>query len=954
MSLVVKEYTTKKAALKNLQDNQILCNRNITKYFILEDYKQFVELLGKNNYYEFIPENTLVNLFMDIEIYEKDTEFYNSDLFIERIKDVLKTFFNNYHLMFYILESHTTNINDIQKKSYHVIVRMLNENKQAVYFKNVLIVKNIISTLFPKETGKKIIDTSVYREGLFRTISSSKKNEDRPLKISCSSQYDNDNVIYFFVAYCPEKDCEIYKQKKDMELVEFKSVDSIPMRVKEHVKCKEIGELTVLERNNISKFVKTHFKQQSKDIIVDTSINCIVVSVQDKYCYNINREHKSNHQYILIDSVSAKQKCHDVDCKYYKHNEILSDKYPNDISLLILNNLKINKTELELVNETVNECRTFINENFDIEPESLLFDKNEMIFKGSASVHSSIKLKGNCTNCQVEHQISNTGYCLKCIVCKSIFPRNTRIPIDPRFKNLNSFWMNYTQLINTGTINNNVVLNIYNNSEDDFSCDVNLDNTIFRSKELTALYNQILDGHKIVKLSELLKKQEGDFVYSNGEWYYFNGTIWVCDEESLELRRRIVKLSNNFNKIKQYYENKSNNESNVNIIKNIKTLITKLHKTSFEDDIIKGAKMYYNNKEFKSFLNSKKHLVPFNNGVYDLLENKFRKTKKEDYVNLTLKFNYNPAERNQEIITFLNQVLPDPQVRDYMLKKLSECLNGDIPNTNFLMLIGNGANGKSQLLNLMKYAMGELGEKMEVTLLTRKRTNANEANTEKIKLMNKRFAYLSEPEDGERINISLLKELTGSEEIVARGLYKDSVAFVMEAKLFLACNELPDIKGEDTALWRRIKVINFPSRFVDNPKESNEFKIDRTLPSRMRETLAWKQTFLNILIEFYYKDIIEPDQVKINTNEYRENNDVTDFILRFSKIYMTNSGKGVKWSDVWELFQDWYFKENSENVKQKKIVIKKYFQEHIFKSKDVPIRNIGRGWSNWSINHDAV
>ena len=64
--------------------------------------------------------------------------------------------------------------------------------------------------------------------------------------------------------------------------------------------------------------------------------------------------------------------------------------------------------------------------------------------------------------------------------------------------------------------------------------------------------------------------------------------------------------------------------------------------------------------------------------------------------------------------------------------------------------------------------MGELGEKVEVTLLTRKRSNANEANTEKIKLLNKRFAFLSEPEDGEKINIGLLKELTGSEEIVAR------------------------------------------------------------------------------------------------------------------------------------------------------------------------------------------
>jgi phage/plasmid-associated DNA primase len=140
--------------------------------------------------------------------------------------------------------------------------------------------------------------------------------------------------------------------------------------------------------------------------------------------------------------------------------------------------------------------------------------------------------------------------------------------------------------------------------------------------------------------------------------------------------------------------------------------------------------------------------------------------------------------------------------------------------------------------------------------------------------MNKRFAFLSEPEDGEKINIGLLKELTGSEEIVARGLYQDSVSFVMEAKLFLACNELPEIKGEDTALWRRIRVIDFPSRFVDDPKEANEYKIDRSLPSRMREDVTWRQTFMNILLSYYQRDVQEPEEVKVKTNEYRqENND---------------------------------------------------------------------------------
>jgi P4 family phage/plasmid primase-like protien len=305
---------------------------------------------------------------------------------------------------------------------------------------------------------------------------------------------------------------------------------------------------------------------------------------------------------------------------------------------------------------------------------------------------------------------------------------------------------------------------------------------------------------------------------------------------------------------------------------------------------------------------------------------------------LTVNYDYSETD-NKEVYTFLEQVLPNRGVRDYVLKKMSECLNGDIPNTNFLMFIGDsGANGKSQLLNLMKLTMGEFGEKVEVTLLTRKRNNANEANSEKIKLMHKRFAFLSEPEDGEKINIGLLKELTGSEEIVARGLYQEAVSFVLEAKLFLACNELPEIKGEDAALWRRIRVIDFPSKFVDDPSgDSNEYKIDRTLPSRMREDLSWRQTFMKILLNYYFIDVKEPREVQLKTNEYRQvNNDFYNWLeenimykenelLQLREVCQLYLGKIKIHSSVSSKYKkelERYIKEKYSNIKWEYGVVK--------------------------------
>jgi P4 family phage/plasmid primase-like protien len=488
----------------------------------------------------------------------------------------------------------------------------------------------------------------------------------------------------------------------------------------------------------------------------------------------------------------------------------------------------------------------------------------------------------------------------------------------------------------------------------DFSCDIKLDNAIFKNKEVTTIINQVLDGHKITMISKLLFTINKDFVYSRNNWYYFTGSVWRCDNDNIEMKKCIIDLSKMFDKIKTHYDNKNTDATTMTLNKNIKSLINKFHKPGYQDDIIKGAKIYNNDESFIYNLNSKKHLVPFSNGVFDLLENKFRKTKKDDYVNLTVNYDHSATE-NPEVITFLEQVLPNSGVRDYVLKKMSECLNGDIPNTYFLMFIGDtGANGKSQLLNLMKLAMGDFGEKVEVTLLTRKRNNANEANTEKIKLMHKRFAFLSEPEDGEKINIGLLKELTGSEEIVARGLYQEAMSFVMEAKLFLACNELPEIKGEDTALWRRIRVIDFPSRFVDDPKESGEYKIDRTLPSRMREDVTWRQTFMKILLDYYYKDVKEPIEVQVKTNEYRqENNDLYNWL---EENVECKEDTLLQVKDVVQLYTGKTKVHSSLSTKFKK-EIEKYIKERYKHIKwEYDAVKIGdktcKGWKNISIKDD--
>ena len=951
-------YKKKDTALKKLEKEKILCNRSIIHYFITENYTNFLSIIKKSkikDFYEYIPKDKVVCFFFDIEIYKDSSQYFEEyNIILEKCYNCIGDIIGDtYTIKKIILESHSET-----KRSFHIILRIRDNNNKELLFKDVNDLKNIYKLCeldkFKDNQNRQLIDPSVYREGLFRTLYSSKNGENRPLVKSIYS--DDFNDLETFVCYKSE-DVNIFDIKNtnmisDQNQFQNNNNEIIVVNPEEIV-VNIPEELNDSDKKTIEKFVQKdfyHYPNKIRDIFIDKDHNCIIVALNEKYCPFIEREHHSNNQYIVIDTMSAKQKCHDTECNNNKYNELKLENYPKEMNEIIKKCLRINQHELDLINHTIIECKNYINENFDENVKDVSFDRNAMIFRGNVSDKSLIgMLKGKCPECNVEHQISDNGYCLKCKVCSSIFPKNQLIPVDERYKNLNNFWMNYNQLVNNGTINN--IINIYNGSDFEFSCDIKLDNAIFNKKEVTYIVNQILDGHKITMISKLLFTINKNFVYSCNNWYYFTGSIWKSDSDNIEMKKEIMDLSKLFSRIKTYYESKQVTDAIISLNKNIKSLINKFHKPSFQDDIIKGAKIYNNDEKFIKNLNSKKHLVPFLNGVYDLLDKKYRKTKKDDFVNLTMNYDYNANTHNKEVYTFLEQVLPNKGIRDYVLKKMSECLNGDIPNTYFLMFIGDtGANGKSQLLNLMKLAMGDFGEKVEVTLLTRKRNNANEANSEKIKLLNKRFAFLSEPEDGEKINIGLLKELTGSEEIVARGLYQDAVSFVMEAKLFLACNELPEIKGEDTALWRRIRVIDFPSRFLDDPKEENEYKIDRTLPSRMREDISWRQTFINILIEYYNKHVPEPVEVQIKTNEYRQENN--DFYNWLEENIQEKSGDTLQLVDVCNIFlgkkvgpriMTKYKKEIEKYIKEKYKHLKYEYQKLDQKS---------RGWKDLCIKDD--
>jgi P4 family phage/plasmid primase-like protien len=351
----------------------------------------------------------------------------------------------------------------------------------------------------------------------------------------------------------------------------------------------------------------------------------------------------------------------------------------------------------------------------------------------------------------------------------------------------------------------------------------------------------------------------------------------------------------------------------------------KLRRTGFKESVMKECRILFYDKEFAEKLDNNKHLIAFTNGVYDTLTQSFRPGQPEDYVSFSTKIpyaidtQYHEYSCWSELERFLKSILPHKATREYFLKHLATCLSG-VFTQRFHILTGSGSNGKSMLMNLCATAFGEYCYKANIAMFTQKRGKAGAASPELVRMKGKRFVFMSEPDEGEPLSTGFMKELTSSEKVTCRDLFKGSsemVEFEVQAKCHLACNDKPKVNSNDGGTWRRLKVIEFTSKFVAEPKAANELPMDESI---MHKVLSpeWAECFMAYLVHLHktgkgLPKLSPPKEVDAYTNEYKEESDA---IARFMGEHMhthdentvTNPDEGyerVSWSEIATTFKEW-------------------------------------------------
>lgn len=391
-------------------------------------------------------------------------------------------------------------------------------------------------------------------------------------------------------------------------------------------------------------------------------------------------------------------------------------------------------------------------------------------------------------------------------------------------------------------------------------------------------------------------------VKNGDEWYEFDGNNW---KKSINLWNEMTNdIINDYEKY--IYEDDA-------YVDNVNKLIYMLKSVNYKNALLKECGYIFKayDVDFVKKLDENGKLLCCANGIIDLSGGKaiFREGRFSDYVTLNTGIEYREYKEDNkevnEVLDFLGKVFVDEEIRDYVLKTIASSILG-INDEHFHIWTGVGSNGKSTMIKLIEETLGEYACRVPVSLLTQKRGLSSNASPEVIRMKGRRFVSMQEPESGEELKVGLLKELTGRDKIVARDLYKTSTEFLPQFKIFLCCNDLPNISADDYGTWRRLRVVEYKSKFVNEPKDSNkhEFKKDSTLYMKMSN---WKEAFLSILVKYYnnIKDegIIEPQEVMKYTNQYKVNNDMTQLFVESELIEdkMVTTSLG----EIWEVYIDW-------------------------------------------------
>lgn len=256
------------------------------------------------------------------------------------------------------------------------------------------------------------------------------------------------------------------------------------------------------------------------------------------------------------------------------------------------------------------------------------------------------------------------------------------------------------------------------------------------------------------------------------------------------------------------------------------------------------------------------------------------------------------ASYPERYLEFLSDIFPDRETCQTARYASSLCISGNANLRTFQIWVGEGSNGKSTWIDVIKKTLGdEKAKNYEVKILLERKFDSLGTTPELAHFEGAYAMFGIEVDPGKRFQSGIIKNLTGGDDITINPKYQHERDIKATWQLIFACNDLPTFDGNDPALINRMVILPFRMRYYKDADDLEELRRkgvedaytkkagdrDRLIGDMLKERVG----ILRLMIEDYIELMVrhngaipQSEECKQEKLNYREQNDIIGEFVR--------------------------------------------------------------------------
>lgn len=346
------------------------------------------------------------------------------------------------------------------------------------------------------------------------------------------------------------------------------------------------------------------------------------------------------------------------------------------------------------------------------------------------------------------------------------------------------------------------------------------------------------------------------FVPARSKWMMFYKGAWIVDHGAIALKQAIADKVYDF-----YLEAEAKGDQ-----KGMKhwTVCQSESRISAMAKMMRGQENVFTTvEEFDAV----PELLNLTNGTVNLETGEVHAHNSFELLTKKMNVGYDPLATAPRWEAYLNEVLPDPEMRDFLQRAVGYSLTGEPVERALFILHGPGGTGKSRFIETLTTLFGSYGTTAADSLFRSKRDQPSGVTNDLNDLKGARLASVSELDSGVRMDEALVKRLTGFDTITSRGLYEENTTWRPQCAIWLATNHHFKISSDDGAIWKRLKVIPFTQEITQENED----------PHILKKLLAERNGIFNWMLEglqkYRERGLILPEGAQDALRKYKSEQD---------------------------------------------------------------------------------